>query len=290
MSKDVNISLFDRRLVIMSRCLGTVTMIIGLGAIISQLAKMSPWLEAYPGWSCDWGNIITIAIGGFLVFISSGKRLKLFLQDALLSNQRRTKRFLFIFPFNIAILVVILKLTIGQTKSYRRMLDEGGLVEYSTCIAYLLAAVFAYLIARHFLKNRQKILGYGYLFYSSFFLIIWGEEVSWGQRTIEWAVKAVFGWEIPNLWGEYNLQGEWNFHNLVWFHHYTGEASIFVGVLALVGMAFSVWYFQGKTDKVKEISQYLLPDKFLASYFVFTIVLLSICEYCEISFTLSVLP
>lgn len=282
MTKDVNISLFDRRLVIVSRCLGIVTMIIGLGAIISQLAKMSPFLESYPGWDCDWGNIITIAIGGVLVFISSGKRMKIFLKKSLLLHPEKTQKILSNFPWVVAVLVVILKLTIGQTKSYRAILDEGGLIEYSTCIAYFLAAVFAYLIARHFRQNRQKILGYGYLFYSSFFLIIWGEEVSWGQRTVEWAFEALFGWKLPDFWGKYNRQGEWNFHNLVWVHDYTGEASIVVGVLALVGMAFSVWYFKDKTEKVQEISKYLLPDKFLASFFIFTIVLLSICEYCSV--------
>ncbi len=101
--------------------------------------------------------------------------------------------------------------------------QEDGLVENAGALCFLLASaifcVTAYRLSgshRQFGANRWEsplaLLGLGALCF-----ICFGEEISWGQR--------LFDYSVPAWLESINRQGEWNLHNLAWFHAQTAEGA-----------------------------------------------------------------
>jgi hypothetical protein len=85
--------------------------------------------------------------------------------------------------------------------------QEDGFVEYSEAFLYLWAAgVFAYIGAR---KGFRNIWYWGY---AALFLLVCGEEVSWGQR--------IFSIATPTPLAAINVQGEISLHNLDGVHQH----------------------------------------------------------------------
>lgn len=76
---------------------------------------------------------------------------------------------------------------------------EDGLFEYLTALAFLVTSILFLVI--YF--RRKKLI---HLVFTLLFFVGLGEEVSWGQR--------VFNYKSPEYFKEYNIQNEFNFHNL----------------------------------------------------------------------------
>lgn len=100
---------------------------------------------------------------------------------------------------------------------------EDGPIENMGALSFLLASVVFFMTAyrssrlhgqsgtNHF-ESPLALLALGV-----FCFICFGEEISWGQRLFDFPVPA---------WLEgINRQGEWNLHNLAWFHAQTTEGS-----------------------------------------------------------------
>jgi len=105
---------------------------------------------------------------------------------------------------------------------------EDGLIEWLTALFYLLAAViFIYASRWCGLKN---IWYWGFVF---LFLIVAGEEISWGQR--------IFNFATPKMLGDINVQAEASFHNIEGIH----------GSIRAVGLIFiaGICYFIPLTDR-----------------------------------------
>jgi hypothetical protein len=93
---------------------------------------------------------------------------------------------------------------------------EDGPIESIGAIFFLTASLLflaAYIFssgAGNDLKLFHATRNIFYLFLGILFLICFGEEISWGQRLLNW--------ETPRLFSEINAQGEINIHNLWLFH------------------------------------------------------------------------
>lgn len=90
---------------------------------------------------------------------------------------------------------------------YVWMIREDGPVENAEAAAYLFTSIIAVVMVRRFKKNGEKTHAALYLVFSICTLLMFLEEISWGQR--------IFGIESPPIMLEYNYQQELNFHNLL---------------------------------------------------------------------------
>lgn len=92
-----------------------------------------------------------------------------------------------------------------------RLTREDGFIEDLSAVFWLLSSIILfYMYFRsksdrrpYFLKAKRNIF---YLLLALFFLVCFGEEISWGQR--------IFNLKTPELFEEDNAQHEINFHNL----------------------------------------------------------------------------
>lgn len=107
---------------------------------------------------------------------------------------------------------------------------EDGFIESLGSLFFLLCSIL-FLIC---LKVKKNIL---YLFIGLLFLFGFLEEISWGQR--------IFEFQTPKFFQEYNLQKEFNIHNLKWFHgrDASGATKSFWGKLVNVDRLFSAFWF-----------------------------------------------
>lgn len=262
----------QRRMNTFARVIRFTLMVVGIGAIISQLAQISPFLESYPGWTLSYSNMKTLILGIIFFFLGKSRAVENLVYFSLFSGREKMKRFLFILPFFATIILIIAKIRLGDSRSYRMILDEGGFIEYGTVIAYYLATGFSIPIGRLFFQLHQKVLGLGYYLYGAFFLFVALEEVSWGQR--------LFGWEVPRFFKVYNSQEELTIHNLVWFRSHIGEVIIIISSICLLGGIF--WfrsYYRKRTTH--HYITYLFPGWFLGSFFVLPLIIYAILEYTD---------
>lgn len=99
--------------------------------------------------------------------------------------------------------------------------EEGGPIENAGALFFLLGGTTFFVTAFRFSElHRQcgtdhsksplalRTLG-------ALLLVCFGEEISWGQ--------GLFDYPVPAWLEAINRQGEWNLHNLAWFHAETEE-------------------------------------------------------------------
>lgn len=125
------------------------------------------------------------------------------LEDRLAEISGRTTRvslplFLLILFFIVIAYSLVLVLPATQLKAYAR---EDGLIENAGAIFYLLAAVT--MIVTFLRRSSGRFY---FLLLAIFFLVCFGEEITWGQRII--------GWDTPKVLKAMNAQRETNIHNL----------------------------------------------------------------------------
>ena len=111
---------------------------------------------------------------------------------------------------------------------------EDGLYEYAGAFLFLLTAISFFFLAMkpNFYKTNKKsgkMPGRIYFWLFAFlFLFAFGEEISWGQR--------IFNFETPQAIKEINMQQEFNFHNLKFFHGKNEAGEEKTGFIALFTM------------------------------------------------------
>jgi hypothetical protein len=95
-----------------------------------------------------------------------------------------------------------------DAKTVNNLRGEDGLIENMGAFFFLTASVLFFLCYRVGKNSNetQSKKKYFYLFFAGLFFIGFGEEISWGQR--------LMNWETPQLLQEINKQKETNFHNL----------------------------------------------------------------------------
>lgn len=111
------------------------------------------------------------------------------------------------------------------------LIDEDGFYENLTAMLFLISGCLLLFL---FFSSGQKGMGIltrikknvFYLLLGLFFIICFGEEISWGQRMLNI--------ETPESVQKINAQGEFNLHNIFIFHSYDKNREIKYGFKALI--------------------------------------------------------
>jgi len=105
--------------------------------------------------------------------------------------------------------------------------QEDGLIENSSALNWLLAAVVMFI-----LFGRQRNIWF--LLLGLLFFVCFGEEISWGQRLL--------GFSGPEFIRANNFQGEFNLHNLNFTDRRFGDKG-FWAVMMDVSRLFAIFWF-----------------------------------------------
>jgi hypothetical protein len=182
--------------------------------------------------------------------------------DVDASDSRRARRlrmFLFVLPFLIVAAFVTVKF-LRPSYYFRFATHEDSLFEYLTALSYLVASFFFLRSwrASGFLDNR--LVSIGFLAAGILFFLIFGEEISWGQRILSVAT--------PEGIAEANRQGELTFHNLNAVYRYNLYGALSVSSLGAFGwIIFAVLPSRARERLTAIGMRRFIPDWFLSSYF-----------------------
>ena len=171
--------------------------------------------------------------------------------------------------------VVLLKLSVQDIYRYKRLLGEGGILEYLQALILFTSAWVAWLISkdlRRRLSMRLPSAIYGII---SFLMLLVGlEEIAWGQ--------ILFGWKTPETIAAVNAQNQTTLHNLEYFQNHLDLNLFLVSAAALILVTWrpSIRFIGSKTINHDSISPrtFFIPRYFwplflsatLLSYFVAT--------------------
>ena len=98
-------------------------------------------------------------------------------------RRRRLEILVFVFPFIIVAGLLALKV-LRPGYYFRIAVREDGPFEYLTAISYLTASVFLFLSWRASRSLGNRFVSFGFLAAGILFFLIFGEEISWGQRIL----------------------------------------------------------------------------------------------------------
>ncbi|MGK7876172.1 MAG: hypothetical protein AB4426_23610 [Xenococcaceae cyanobacterium] len=251
--------IIEQRINFLVKVLAITLTFFGSAIALSQIVKV--FLE---GWNERLG--IAIAIGLLLVGFGQPPNLKKILENGLFSQRSRLKIWVFVMPIILSGAVVLWRLNITHT-SWKRIESEGGLFEYGTSLAYIVAFIFALPIARYFYQIQQKKLGFFYYFMAGCFLFVGLEELSWGQHLL--------GWRSPGFFEAYNSQKETTLHNLIWVSEYIDYGYCILGLVG--GLA---WLFIPRMKNWRSHA-YFIPDWYLSSFFLLVYYSYTIKDYYQ---------
>ena len=129
------------------------------------------------------------------------------MSDATLSqlDDTLTRRYLWIFVLSIAATIGLIYLHVIKPEILGWLTREDGVFEYTSAIFYFVAAGAMIWSLTLNGKINIWILGFAILFF-----VIFGEEISWGQR--------ILSIEAPEFLQSINVQNELNIHNIDGIH------------------------------------------------------------------------
>lgn len=265
--------MIEKRLKIFATSISIILCLAGLIIIVSQLVKISPLLESYPGWNFTWNDFITILIGALLLFFGRKKVIDKAVNYSLFAGREKTKRLIVSLPISIVFLMIIVKLILGHDSHEYTMMtfSEGSIIEMATAFSYILGFCFSIPIANYIFKSESKIWGIVYYLFAVILLFIGLEEMSYGQHLI--------GWNSPESFQKYNVQSETNIHNLKWFDRNLVVMYMTVGLIEFFG-----WLMIYKTKvfsslKLLKLLKYFVPNWFNASFFLTGAIFAAFLEY-----------
>jgi len=232
------------------------------------------WLNASP-----WPELHLGAAGLLLVLTGNVLRRSAFLTSLLsdFSPQARARRALFMLALALSIMgcLVVLKISVQDVYRYKRLLSEGGILEYLQALILFTSSWMSWLIAKDLWKRlAMRLHAVIYATISFGMLFVGLEEIAWGQ--------ILFGWKTPESIAAVNAQNQTTLHNLEFFQNYLDLNLFLVSVLILVLVLCrpSIWTIRkplsnGKLIPHKSffIPRYFWPLFFFAavlSYFVAT--------------------
>jgi hypothetical protein len=139
---------------------------------------------------------------------------------------------------------------------FRWFVREDGIVEVAQVFALFAAA---YLSARLVLLNKSKDkLVAGIVGLSCFgFLLLTGEEISWGQR--------IFEWDTPSHYAAVNMQRETNLHN------HKAVFAMTIRLYVLIGIVGSFAWISTPLLRLmlsEKLIKYVIPSPLVMTYFL----------------------
>ncbi|MEO0356493.1 MAG: hypothetical protein AAF268_16855 [Cyanobacteria bacterium P01_A01_bin.3] len=255
----------DRRIVFFTRLAKGVFVLAGVILAITQVVQLildgqslSLWLGLVAGIALAW-------IGWIADLKHSIKRI-------VLRHSGSDKWMVWCTPLILIGLIVGLRYLVGR-ETFRAISEEGGVIEYGTSVAFLLAAVFAIPVTKHLWARGNTILGGAYGMFALLLGFVAFEEISWGQRLL--------GVQSPEFFETNNSQAEITLHNLLWVNELIDPALIAVGLLG----AFS-WFMlrslsRSKHGLLRGGYALFVPSWFLSSYFLVVSAVYTCTRYIE---------
>jgi hypothetical protein len=262
--------MIEKRVKIFATSISIILCLAGLIIIVSQLVKISPLLESYPGWNFTGNDFVTILIGALLLFFGRKKFIDKAVNYSLFTGREKTKRLIVSLPISIVFLIIIVKLILGHDSHEYTMMtfSEGSIIEMATALSYILGFCFSIPIANYIFKSESKIWGLIYYLFAIILLFIGLEEMSYGQHLI--------GWNSPESFQKYNVQSETNIHNLKWF-----DRNLVVMYMTLGLIEFFAWLMIYKTKVFSSLKllKYFVPNWFQASFFLTAAIFAAFLEF-----------
>jgi hypothetical protein len=176
------------------------------------------------------------------------------------TGTKSSKIVVFLWP--IIFILICLYIKVSNNDAYRSMVREDAVIENMTCVACLLASVFALSVAQGFFKDRRQRYAWLYVLAFLFFFFIGMEEISWGQR--------IFHTKTPEYLIEHNVQEETNIHNLRALHALTTPSYVLVCLAGTCGWMFLC---HPKLKGLRSQAKYLIPGWYLSLYFFFSLLI-----------------
>ncbi len=246
-------NLYEKRITFLGKLIDGSLITFGVALIFTGLARLFNIYDS----PLSTPQLIQ-GLLGLLLFISGVRRNASFLLAKYhVLNNNISEKLLGLFPFLASILFIIYRIQLEDLNAYRRLVEEGSLVEWFSFI-FLLLSAFLFLLTGK--KEINKLPGKFVLALSglSFFLAM--EEVSWGQM--------IFNWQSPQFFTESNAQQETNIHNLIFL---SGEPNTLIVALTLASLTIFClinWRLKLKGNiRPKSIAEVLLPPLSLIGYF-----------------------
>ena len=256
----------ERQINFFTRVIGTTLILFGVISAIAQVAKLFLEPEAI------FTTVLALIFSIFIAILGTKKVLTNLVKTALKYRQT-TKVIIFASPLFLCSIFVLLRIVLGY-ENWRKMNTEGGFIEYGTSLAFLLAAIFAFAIAKSFLAVREKFLAYVYYLISAGFFFVGMEEISWGQKLLNFKSSEFFE--------TYNSQDEITLHNLVWVNDYMDKGLMLAALIA--GISWFIYKLISKFSKLgyNYRFKYIIPSWFLASFFLIVFLFFYLIEYVQI--------
>ena len=180
----------------------------------------SPWAELQLGAA----GLLLIASGRF--FRNSGFLTSLLSEISPSARARRSSLMLALALFLMGC-VVVLKISVQDIYRYKRLLGEGGILEYLQALILFTSSWVSWLISTDLRKRLSKRLHSVIYAIISFVMLFVGlEEIAWGQ--------ILFGWKTPENIAAVNAQNQTTLHNLELFQKYLDLNLFLVSAVALI--------------------------------------------------------
>ncbi len=154
----------------------------------------------------------------------------------------RKQNFIIGLAYTCTFVLIILSIIINDEDS----MPEISFFELFTAILLLCSALISGALAIYTKKLNRGVL----ILLTVIFLILFGEEISWGQ--------SIFNWKTPDLFSQINFQNETNIHNILDVH-----ISIFLYVIVNLLLG----YFFLSLERIKSFfSKYSWGEKIAPFY------------------------
>ena len=226
-SEDVRSEILLRQATVQRICgqafvwFGVVVLGVSLYKFISTFWTVaSPWPELQLGTA----GLILVAAGR--IFRNSAFITTLLSENSSSAHARRAFFILALASFIIGC-VVLLKLSVQDIYRYKRLLGEGGILEYSQALILFTSAWIGWLISKDFRQRlSMRLHSLVYAIIAFVMLLVGLEEIAWGQ--------ILFGWKTPENIAAVNAQNQTTLHNLEFFQNYLDLNLFLVSVVLLV--------------------------------------------------------
>ena len=237
------------------------------GAVI-LLISIYKFFSAFSVEAPPWHELQLSATGIILIFsgnfLKKSNTLRSLLSELNFSAQIRRTYLILALTAVIMSGTILLKLSVQDVLRYKRLLGEGGILEYLQALILFTSAWISWLISRDLWKRLfMRLHGVIYSLIALSLLFIGLEEIAWGQ--------VLFGWKTPENIASFNAQNQTTFHNLRLFQDYLDLNLFLVSALLLILVIWrpTVGFLRPRASKSEEIplKTFFIPRYFWPLYF-----------------------
>ena len=245
-----NINLYEERLFFLAKIIDTSLVLFGIALIATGLARVANIYDE----PLSIPQTIQSLLG--LIFLIAGvlKKGILFIRESEVANKFHL--LLKLLPFISFSLFIVYRFQLEDLTTYRRLVEEGSLVEWLSFLFLLLSSIVLFLIGKH---NINKLVNKYALVLGGSMFVLSMEEISWGQM--------IFNWQSPKFFNNFNAQQETNIHNFIFL---SGQPNtlIITLVLFILTVFCVINYFINYKIKPNSILDISFPSFSLVGYFV----------------------